>query len=107
MAPKFLVYLVVLRFERCYPKQNTVACSKSKYLAQKKISGQLRYCPQACSKNNISMVSVFPLWNILMVNIKIIKGELSNIFISDACIKLVALCINLHVRGSSQLQEGW
>jgi len=53
------------------------------------------------------MISVFTLWNILIVNTKIITGKLSNIFISEACIKLVALCINRHVRRSSQLQEGW
>jgi len=45
-------------------------------------------------QNYISMVSVYTLLNILIVNTKIIKGKLSNIFISEVCIKLVALCIN-------------
>jgi len=36
MAPKFLEYLVVLCFERRYPKSNTVACVTSKYLAPSK-----------------------------------------------------------------------
>jgi len=40
------------------------------------------------------MISVFTLHNILIINAKIIKGKLSNIFISEVCIKLVALCIN-------------
>jgi len=35
MAAKFLAFLVVLRFERCFAKQLTVACWKSKYWAQK------------------------------------------------------------------------
>jgi len=51
------------------------------------------------------MISVFTLRNILIVNIKIIKGKLSNIFISEVYIKLVAL--NQHERSSSQLQESW
>jgi len=51
------------------------------------------------------MISVFTLRNILIVNTKTIKGKLSKIFISEECIKLVALCINRHVRSSSQLQE--
>ena len=105
VATKFLAFLVVLCFERCCPKQNTVVRWKSKYLAQKKFSGWLRYCPRACSKNNISMIGVFTLRNILIVNTKTIKGKLSKIFISEECIKLVALCINRHVRSSSQLQE--
>jgi len=53
------------------------------------------------------MNSVFTLWNILIVNTKIIKEKLSKIFISDVCIKLVALRINPHARSCSQLQEGW
>ena len=88
-------------------QKNTVVRWKSKYLAQKKFSAWLHYCPRACSKNNISMISVFTLRNILIVNTKKIKGTLSNIHISEACIKLVALCINRHIRSSSQLQEGW
>jgi len=32
--PKFLQYLVILRFERRYPKQNTVAHLKSNILAR-------------------------------------------------------------------------
>jgi len=55
----------------------------------------------------MNMISVFTLRNILIVNNQIIKGKLSNIFISEACIKLVALYINRHARSSSQLQEGW
>jgi len=35
MAPKFLAFLIVLFFEKCCPKQNTVARWKSKYLAKK------------------------------------------------------------------------
>jgi len=90
MAAKFLAFPVVFRFES--PKQNTVARRKSKYLAQK-ISGWLHYCPRAYSKNNISMISVFTLRSILFVNTKIIKGKLSNIFISEACIKLFTLIV--------------
>ena len=96
MATKFLAFFV-LRFERCCPKQTTVARRKSKYLAQNKFSCWLHHCLRACSKNNISMISVFTLRSILIVNTKIIKGKLSNIFISEACIKLIALCINRHV----------
>jgi len=33
MAPKFSENLVILRFERWYPKQNTVGCQKSYILA--------------------------------------------------------------------------
>jgi len=83
-------------------------CSlKVQIFDSKKFSGRLCSCLPACSKNNINMISVFTLWNMLIVNSKIIKGKLSNIFISEACIKLVALRINWHVRSSSQLQEGW
>jgi len=32
---------------------------------------------------------------------------LSKIFISEVCIKLVALRINLNTRSSSQLEKGW
>jgi len=60
--------------------------------------------PRACSKNNISMVNVFTLTNI---NTKIIKDKLSKIFISEACIKLVALHINRYTRSSSQFQKRW
>ena len=89
--------------------QTKYCCSlKVKIFGSKKIfSGWLRYCPRACSKNNISMISVFTLRNILIVNTKIIKGKMNNIFISEACIKLVALCFNRHIRSSSQFQEGW
>ena len=58
-------------------------------------------------KKQILEINVFTLRNILIVNTKTIKGNLSNIFISEACIKLVALCINSHVRSSSQPKEGW
>jgi len=52
------------------------------------------------------MISVFTLQNILNVNTKIIKGKLITIFISKACFKLVALCINQDVGSSFQL-PGW
>jgi len=52
--------------------------------------------PRAYSKNNISMI-----------NTQIIKGKLSKIFISDVCIKLVALRINRYTRSSSHFQKGW
>jgi len=45
----------------------------------------------ACFKNDISMVNAFTLTKI---NTKIIEGKVSKIFISEMCIKLVALCIN-------------
>ena len=60
--------------------------------------------PQACSKNNDSMINVFTLTNI---NSKIIKDKLSEIYISEVCIKLVALRINRYTRSSSQVQKGW
>jgi len=60
--------------------------------------------PQACSKNNISMIIVFILRNI---NTKIIEGKLSKIFISEMCIKLVALRINRCQRSCSQFQKDW
>jgi len=41
------------------------------------------------------------------INTKIIKGKLSRIFISEVCIKLVALRINRYTRSSSQFQTGW
>ena len=47
--------------------------------------------PQACSENSISMINVFALTNI---NTKIIEGKSSKNFISEVCIKLVALRIN-------------
>jgi len=53
------------------------------------------------------MIIVLTLGNTLIVNTKIIKGKLSNIFISELCIKQIALRINPHARSSSQLQEGW
>jgi len=69
-----------------------------KTFGPKKISGWLRNCPPACFKNNISMISVFTLQNILIVNTEIFKGYLSNTFISEVWIKLVALRINPHAR---------
>ena len=48
-------------------------------------------CQLTCSKNNIRMVNAFTLTNI---NTKIIEGRLSKLFISEVCIKLVALRIN-------------
>ena len=58
----------------------------------------------ACSKNNNSMIIVFTLTSI---NTKIIKDKLSNIFISEVCIKLVALRINRYAGSSTQFQRGW
>jgi len=49
----------------------------------------------------------FTLRDTLIVNTKIIQGKLSNIFISDMCITVVALRINPHARSIFQLQEGW
>ena len=72
-----------------------------------KISGWLRYRPRACSKKNISVISVLTLRNILIVNTKIIKYKLSSIFVAEVFIKLVSLCINRHTRNSPQLQKGW
>jgi len=80
---------------------------KVKIFGPEKLFRLTTLLPASCSKNYISMISVFTLQNISIVNTKIIKGKLSNIFISEVCIKLVALCINQHIRGSSQLQEGW
>jgi len=60
--------------------------------------------PRACSKNNISMINVFTLTNI---NTKIIESKLSKIFISEVCIKLVALRINRNTGSGSQFQKGW
>ena len=55
--------------------------------------------PRACSKNNISMINIFTLPKI---NTNIIEGNLSKIFISEVCIKLVSLRINRYTRSSSQ-----
>jgi len=60
--------------------------------------------PPACSKINISMINVLTLTNI---NTKIIEGKLSKIFISEVCIKLVALDINRCTRNCSHFREGW
>jgi len=60
--------------------------------------------PRACYKNNISMINVFTLTNI---NTEIIEGKLNKIFISEVCIKLIALHINQYTRSSSQFQKGW
>ena len=57
-------------------------------------------CPRACSKNNISIINVFTLTNI---NTKIIEGKLIKIFISNVCIKLVAL---RYTSRSSLFQKG-
>jgi len=48
------------------------------------------------------MINIFTLTNI---NTKIIEGKLSKIFISEVCIKLVALRINRYTRSSSQFQK--
>jgi len=58
-------------------------------------------CPRVVSKNNINMINVFTVTNIN------IEGKLSKIFISEVCIKLVALRINRYTRSSSQFQKGW
>jgi len=50
------------------------------------------------------MINVFTLTNI---NTKIVEGKLSKIFISEMCIKLVALHTNRCTRSSSQFQKGW
>jgi len=60
--------------------------------------------PRTCSKNNISMIYIFTLTNITT---KIVEGKLRKIFISEVCIKLVALRINRYTRSSSQFQKGW
>jgi len=59
---------------------------------------------QARSKNNISIINDFTLTNI---NTKITKGRLSKIFISEMCIKLVALRVIRYTKSSSQFQKGW
>ena len=57
---------------------------------------------RACSKNSVSMISVVSLTNI---NNRIIEGKLSKTFISEVCIKLVALRIKLYARRSSQFKK--
>jgi len=52
------------------------------------------------------MINVFALTN-TNINMKIIEGELSKIFTSEVCIKLVGLRINRYTRSSSQFQKGW
>jgi len=54
--------------------------------------------PRVCFKNDISMINVFTLTNI---NTKIIEDKLSKIFVSEVCMKLVALRINRYTRSSS------
>jgi len=51
--------------------QTILLLAESQNIGSKKVSGWLHYCPRACSKNNISMISVFTLRNILIVNTKI------------------------------------
>jgi len=41
------------------------------------------------------------------INNNIIKGKLNKLFISELCIKLVALSVNRHPRISSQFYKGW
>ena len=41
------------------------------------------------------------------INTKIIEGKLSKMFISEVCIKPVALRITWYTRSSSQFQKGW
>jgi len=50
------------------------------------------------------MIKAFTLTNI---NTKIIESKLSRIFISEVCVKAVALRINRYTRSSSQFQKGW
>jgi len=50
------------------------------------------------------MINIFTLTNI---NTTIIEGKLSKIFISEVCIKLVALRINRYTKSSSKFQKGW
>jgi len=59
--------------------------------------------PRVRSKNNISMINVFTSY----INTKIIEGKLSKTFISEVCIKLVALRINRYTRSSSQFPISW
>ena len=44
MALKFSEYLVILRFKRWYPKQNTVTRQKQNILTPLKCLGWLRHC---------------------------------------------------------------
>jgi len=66
--------------------------------------GSPTWCPRDFSKNNISMINIFTLTNI---NTTIIEGKLSKIFISEVCIKLVALRINRYTKSSSKFQKSW
>jgi len=50
------------------------------------------------------MINVFTLTNI---NTKIFESKLNKIFISEVCLKLVALHINQYTRSGSQFQKGW
>jgi len=43
-SPKFLVNIVILCFEKCFPKQNNVIRLKSNILPPQKILGWLRHC---------------------------------------------------------------
>jgi len=58
--------------------------------------------PRDCSKNNTNMINVFTLTNI---NTKVIESKLSKNFISEVCIKPVALRINRQTRSRSQFQK--
>jgi len=50
------------------------------------------------------MINLFTLTNI---NTEIIESKLSQIFISEVCIKLVAIRIKWYTRSSSQFQKVW
>jgi len=61
-------------------------------------------CPRASFKNSIKMMCVITYININNDNI---IGKLNKIFISEVCIKLVALRVTRYPRSSSQLHKGW
>jgi len=105
--PNFLAFLLFLCFERCCPKQDPASRWRSQYLVSLKISCWLSYRPRACSKNSISVIGVLTLPNISIVNNKIIKGKFGNIFISEMCLNVVALCINPRTKIRSHLQKDW
>jgi len=56
VPPKFLEYLVILCFQRRYPKQNTVTCLKSNNLAPSNFWAGYATATQPCSQLMISSV---------------------------------------------------
>ena len=72
--------------------------------------GSPTWCPTdhvgACSKNSNNMISAFTQTNIINFS-NIIKDKLSKLFISEECIKLVALRNNVYPRSSPQFKKGW